>query len=1142
MTMTDTTNQANEWQEQNQNKELGIKLYPKEYINLSLAEWSSISLDPETFLQFAKTNGWNWSNSDMDIRIAKIPAWEYGHLINFLTRNYTTQNSSGDKYIDDEEIKNKNIRINLYGIKAIESIQASDKIHYINPMWQKAVIDMNMLKNSIVGKISMNTPIKNKIGGIEIKNEWYRTYIQRNNKSVNLPWSNFTLLDEGKKQVITHDDGWINIIKVDDNLGYKILQTEDLHMFGKLTYATMDNKSNFLIALFDHEDPNIPNQKTQELKIFQMDHTVDFDDPNSPSCLIEQETIPNIQNLLYVDDNDDLIVLDTDYQVRRIQTNMQEFTTGYTGRVNFKKEGVKVRKAVNKTLEDATQLLAKGIKIDTESLDTEEENVDFAKLRQQIWNMPFAEFGNKTLKELFDGSETIEDLLKVKSIIEAIKKTPEIAAVHGLLDPIESTVFKKYNHEKLNELYVRLDNLASSLGAGDDFNNLVYIQSSLRKIQKDRSQISNIAPTSKDKEIKELSQLVDKKITEYRESHQDDIQEKIDINLNTIKDYLDTIDYIHQITTVYNLDVWKTTENMIGYLDDEGKKKNKEAMKNLVKTKQNQLNKFVVDIQKKNQLEEQMKIDEIKDQLGQVKQIISMIYEEDAIKDMEKNDPLVLNIKEAIKEITSNKSQELAIQLEAIFKERLLTVKYSKDTTKKWVKSLDAYGVPSSLYFVPEIQRKVRRELMGKQVGDKIKIYFETNTGVKIEPDINKKILGNFPFQVDEEEFIEIKKNLAERRSNGKKKEFKEYIQKRNDLQTQLWEHYTENEDYKKIEAKIQEIEKQYYIPRMLEVMTSISWGMRDLNSRPRVPHLSSKTVIGESIKKFLGNMGRLLDQQMTYKEGFIIVESEAWTGKNFKMDILSHLTNRELFHISCNQSMEKEDLLFSPELNSEWSFKQKSELIRWLQTPWSIILLDEINTLRPWIAKLLNPLLAGQRYINDPQLGKIYAHPSVLIVGLMNPRYYLWTSDIAQEFLDRARIINDDYPEAMEEWFIISKYIDGPVAQMTYEEFENFWNKYIVKKEVPNDKKIYNIFIALFKVMEVAKKIRALYSKTMKWEADMDKELKFVFSIRAGNFITQDFNYSKNIKKSMEEVIMPKITDSAQKKIAQSIIDEVCK
>jgi hypothetical protein len=102
------------------------------------------------------------------------------------------------------------------------------------------------------------------------------------------------------------------------------------------------------------------------------------------------------------------------------------------------------------------------------------------------------------------------------------------------------------------------------------------------------------------------------------------------------------------------------------------------------------------------------------------------------------------------------------------------------------VKSLDKYGIPNSLYFVPEIHKKVTRELKGKRVADKIKIYFETNTGTKIEPDINKKILGNFPFQVTEEEFIKIKKNLSEWRTNGKRKEFKDLIAKSKLLKEEL--------------------------------------------------------------------------------------------------------------------------------------------------------------------------------------------------------------------------------------------------------------------------------------------------------------------------------------------------------------------
>jgi MoxR-like ATPase len=79
-----------------------------------------------------------------------------------------------------------------------------------------------------------------------------------------------------------------------------------------------------------------------------------------------------------------------------------------------------------------------------------------------------------------------------------------------------------------------------------------------------------------------------------------------------------------------------------------------------------------------------------------------------------------------------------------------------------------------------------------------------------------------------------------------------------------------------------------------------------------------------------------------------MIVESEAGTGKNFKCDILGHLTNREVFDLSCNENMEKEDLLFSPEIDNEGTHRKPSKLIQGLQTPGAIIVFDEINTLKP--------------------------------------------------------------------------------------------------------------------------------------------------------------------------------------------------
>jgi hypothetical protein len=40
-------------------------------------------------------------------------------------------------------------------------------------------------------------------------------------------------------------------------------------------------------------------------------------------------------------------------------------------------------------------------------------------------------------------------------------------------------------------------------------------------------------------------------------------------------------------------------------------------------------------------------------------------------------------------------------------------------------------------------------------------------------------------------------------------------------------------------------------------------------------------------------------------------------------------------------------------------------------------------------------------------------------------------------------------------------------------------WNDYIIQGHQPNDKKIYNIFVDLQKVVMVAKKIREINSQT---------------------------------------------------------------
>jgi hypothetical protein len=51
---------------------------------------------------------------------------------------------------------------------------------------------------------------------------------------------------------------------------------------------------------------------------------------------------------------------------------------------------------------------------------------------------------------------------------------------------------------------------------------------------------------------------------------------------------------------------------------------------------------------------------------------------------------------------------------------------------------------------------------------------------------------------------------------------------------------------------------------------------------------------------------------------------------------------------------------------------------------------------------------------------------------------------------------------------------------------------------------------------------------------------LKWVFTPRELIQIMQDFNYTKNMQESLREVILPKISDENQKKVAEAVIAKV--
>jgi hypothetical protein len=95
--------------------------------------------------------------------------------------------------------------------------------------------------------------------------------------------------------------------------------------------------------------------------------------------------------------------------------------------------------------------------------------------------------------------------------------------------------------------------------------------------------------------------------------------------------------------------------------------------------------------------------------------------------------------------------------------------------------------------------------------------------------------------------------------------------------------------------------------------------------------------VIGPTTEAFLQNFADLAEKQIESQgkgSGIIIIEGDAGTGKNFKIDIYAHMTNREVFEMQGNKTAQKEDILYSYELGPDGTYRLPSHLIRGIQTP----------------------------------------------------------------------------------------------------------------------------------------------------------------------------------------------------------------
>ncbi len=317
-----------------------------------------------------------------------------------------------------------------------------------------------------------------------------------------------------------------------------------------------------------------------------------------------------------------------------------------------------------------------------------------------------------------------------------------------------------------------------------------------------------------------------------------------------------------------------------------------------------------------------------------------------------------------------------------------------------------------------------------------------------------------------------------------------------------------------------------------------------------RVPAYNEKWVMNDYNKAILGDIAKLSKIQVNEHRGILILEGEAGTGKNVMVDMFAHFVNRETFTFSCNFQSEKEDITYAFKFDPQkGTYQVDSRLLEMLQTPGAVIILDEINTLPPGVGKMLNPLLDYRRTLFLPDGREIKAEPSVLIVGTMNPQHYLGVKPLSQEVKSRSRILQVDYPpekvgnkSAPYEGQILAKYLNA-FSGMNDEEIALAWD-YVANNNTANgadkfltDERKEGIK-KLQLIIKTANKIREAYKAfRMGTSADM---IEFVFSLRETVDIASELNHVKDVKEAIKDVVLPKISDPAEKLRIRTIIENV--
>jgi len=799
-------------------------------------------------------------------------------------------------------------------------------------------------------------------------------------------------------------------------------------------------------------------------------------------AILEKDTLEkvkeydNVNGHLEIDPTGTIYYEDSNHQLRAITTNFLTFPEGGI-------EAIKQKRLEHlKTLQEKIGgLTIEEIRTKKPRRAAKTTEITEDVLKEQMRNK-VADIFDKELK----GVKNLEQLAEVQEKVNAIKSDPDFVKYPEVFLDVETQVSKRINEIKTDSLETLLEQFKEKAKTIKDPEGALSLDNDLQELLRIRQAVS-IADLAKRREIDESIQKLEKSAGSIIAKHQEELVAQTEEKMGEITELIKNVSSQEELKDVLLLPQVVAFEKQITQIRDRASQKDiKDRFKSAVSSQRT-----TIEAKQKTQAEKERQknaelIEESKELLGDISKMIDEeVKDSKELDQWTRKNPYLTKYTTLIIGLPTDLRRDAENRLETLLSQKRGDLEYKKTFKAPGDGEEVKFGKEKFPVF-KDIPTVWKPEIVPLSSESKFgNLIFKDNQGRTFVPKI-----GNLPIDPNDPTTQEVIGMFTEKAEN-------------------------------------------YFASLKREI-----------------PHFDERWSLNDFYEGKLEEMTKLLKIQLDHKEGILILEGEAGTGKNVLFDMFAHFTNREVFMFSCNMQSEKEDITYAFRYDpTKGTYQIESKVLEALKTPGAILIFDEINTLPKGVSKMLNPLLDYRRTLFFPEHDKkpLKADPSVLIAGTENPQYYLGTSPLAPEVKSRARIMKVPYPPEGRmsgykpyESMIYAKHVDS-LKTLKTDEFEKLWD-FVINNKTDNGGDKYLIedrkedINKLKIIVGVANAIRSAYEA---FRTGKSTEIfEFVFSLREGTAIAQEMADTKDVKKAIKNVVLPKVSDPAENERVETIID----